>query len=127
MCVCVDKSEAKLKQLSFTEEVNTSGNLHWMLGVWGFHAGTSITAHVQHLFTSLRQTFTPPAACPVGRLWGDKEALVSPRLTPSPSVFEYSDVLENSLLLFAFCVLICDRSITQQMACCPPRKGRLPP
>ena len=40
--------------------------------MWGFHAGTSITAHVQHLFTSLRQTFTPPAFA-VGRLWGGKK------------------------------------------------------
>ena len=86
MCVCVDKSEAKLKQLSFTEEVNTSGNLHWMLGCVGLpRAGTSITAHVQHLFTSLRQTFTPPA-CPLWEgFWGDKEALI--RFAPRHPVF----------------------------------------
>ena len=61
----------------------------------------------------------------------NKEALIRIRvashcLTPSPSVLEdRDDVLENSLLLFAFCVLICDRSIAQQMAWCPPGKGRL--
>ena len=35
VCLCGHKSEAKLKELSFTEEVNTSGNLHWMLGCVG--------------------------------------------------------------------------------------------
>ena len=67
--------------------------------MWGFHAGTSITAHVQHLFTSLRQTFTPPA-CPVGRLLG-RQGGSHQVCTKTPSVQECSDVLENSLLLAA--------------------------
>ena len=83
MCVCVDKSEAKLKQLSFTEEVNTSGNLHWMLGCvglprWHVHY-RSRTTFVYFFASDLY-----PACLPCGKVWGDKEALVRLLAKPLP-------------------------------------------
>ena len=83
MCVCVDKSEAKLKQLSFTEEVNTSGNLHWMLGCaglprWHVHY-RSRTTFVYFFASDLY-----PACLRCGKALGmkDKENLIKVQVLP---------------------------------------------
>lgn len=78
MCVCVDKSEAKLKQLSFTEEVNTSGNLHWMLGCVGlprWHVHYRSRTTFVYFFASDLYPACLPCGKALGRQGGSRQVV----------------------------------------------------